>query len=177
MTIYFDTEKQAYSNKQTLLTWGKVYLTECTDEQFEDFQQGKLIFDENDNLVENPKYEEEKAEEERARINMLMLTGADVERAIYKDCGMDFEDVVALLETKYADVIDVKAVKIELKANNFYRGNPYVVQIGTLLGYSSDDIDYLFEHKELPTKENEGTVKDNLTVDETTEETSASDEE
>lgn len=59
MTIYFDTEKQAYSNKQTLLTWGKVYLTECTDEQFEDFQQGKLIFDENDNLVENPKYEEE----------------------------------------------------------------------------------------------------------------------
>ena len=90
---------------------------------------------------------------------------------------MDFEDVVALLETKYADVIDVKAVKIELKANNFYRGNPYVVQIGTLLGYSSDDMDYLFEHKELPTKEDEGTVKDDLTVDETTEETSVIDEE
>lgn len=123
------------------------------------------------------KTEEEKAEEERARINMLMLTGADVERAIYKDCGMDFEDVVALLETKYADVIDVKAVKIELKANNFYRGNPYVVQIGTLLGYSSDDMDYLFEHKKLPTKEDEGIVKDNLTVDGTTEETSAVDEE
>ena len=62
MTIYFDTEKQAYSNKQTLLNWGKVYLTECTDEQFEDFQKGKLIFDENDNLVENPKYDEELVE-------------------------------------------------------------------------------------------------------------------
>lgn len=123
------------------------------------------------------KTDEEKVEEERARINMLMLTGADVERAIYKNCGMDFEDVVAFLETKYADVIDVKAVKIELKANNFYRGNPYVVRIGTLLGYSSDDMDYLFEHKELPTKENEGTVKDDLTVGEETEETSVIDEE
>lgn len=121
--------------------------------------------------------EDEMAIQERARINMLMLTGADVERAIYKNCGMDFEDVVALLETKYADVIDVKAVKIELKANNFYRGNPYVVQIGTLLGYSSDDMDYLFEHKELPTKEDEGTVKDDLTVGEDTEETSVIDEE
>lgn len=123
------------------------------------------------------KTDEEKVEEERARINMLMLTGADVERAIYKNCGMDFEDVVAFLETKYADVIDVKAVKIELKANNFYRGNPYVVRIGTLLGYSNDDMDYLFEHKELPTKENEGTVKDDLTVGEETEVSSVVDKE
>ena len=46
--------------------------------------------------------------------------------------------------------IDIKALKIELKANNFYRGNDYVNQIGTLLGYSSDDLDYLFENGTLP---------------------------
>lgn len=69
MTIYFDTEKQAYSNKQTLLNWGKTYLTECTDEQAEDLQKGKLIFDEKDNLVENPNYEKQKQQEEKQARN------------------------------------------------------------------------------------------------------------
>ena len=86
----------------------------------------------------------------------LTLTAADVERAIYKAKGMDFDDIVeyveGLNESGSAD-IDIKALKIELKANNFYRGNDYVEQIGTLLGYSSDDLDYLFENGALPEAE------------------------
>ena len=66
---------------------------------------------------------------------------------------MDFDDIVetveAMNEAETAD-IDIKALKIELKANNFYRGNDYITQIGTLLGYSSDDLDYLFENGALP---------------------------
>ena len=51
--------------------------------------------------------EEEKAEQERERINMLFMTGADVERAIYKVKGMDFYDILKMM----AEVqnIDVKA--------------------------------------------------------------------
>ena len=62
---------------------------------------------------------------------------------------MDFEDILEQLGSYAAEQLgglDLKALKIELKANNFYRGNPYVIQIGTLLGFSSEQLDYLFEH-------------------------------
>ena len=99
-------------------------------------------------IIVNPNYAQEQAAKERERINMLYLTAADVERAIYKDKGLDFEDILAMLDN-YPE-IDKKAVRIEFKANNFYRGNPYVIQIGALLEYTSEQLDYLFEHKEFP---------------------------
>lgn len=116
-------------------------------------------------------YEAEQKAKEKERISMLSLTAADVERAIYKAKGMDFEDILELVSNLVdtpsqpsplgeggASEIDVKALKIELKANNFYRGNPYVDLVGGLLGYSSDDLDYLFEHGELPKKNEESKV-------------------
>ena len=42
-------------------------------------------------------------------------------------------------------VVDIKALKIELKANNFYRGNPYVQQIGQLLGFTNEQLNEFFE--------------------------------
>lgn len=99
-------------------------------------------------------------QKERERISMLSLTSADVERAIYKAKGMDFDDVIAAVEAANeaaaisedgtTSAIDIKALKIELKANNFYRGNPYIDAVGAILGYTSEEIDYLFENKELP---------------------------
>lgn len=93
---------------------------------------------------------EEIQQKERARIAMLSLTAADVERAIYKAKGMDFEDVISLVEAQVLaegeqPSIDVKALKIELKANNFYRGNPYIEQVGALLGFTSGQLDEFFE--------------------------------
>ena len=44
-----------------------------------------------------------------------------------------------------AGVLDIKALKIELKANHFYRGNPYVDAIGGLLGFTSEQLDKFFE--------------------------------
>ena len=41
--------------------------------------------------------------------------------------------------------IDIKALKIELKANNFYRGNPYVDTVGALLGFTKKQLDNFFE--------------------------------
>ena len=102
-------------------------------------------------IVLNPNYEQEQEQKERERIAQLYLTAADVERAIYKDKGLDFEDILVMLDN--FPEIDKKAVRIEFKANNFYRGNPYVNQIGTLLGYSQAQLDYLFEHKEFPPEE------------------------
>ena len=108
----------------------------------------KLVNDEVvDNIIE---YEKEQAQIEKERIAMLNLTRADVERAIYKARGMDFDDVIAFLEAQPLSEdgtpqVDIKALKIELKANNFYRGNPYVAKVGEILGFSKNQLDAFFE--------------------------------
>ncbi len=89
--------------------------------------------------------EEEIAQIEAQRIAMLSLTGADVERGIYKAKGMDFDDIIAYVTQLQPEGLDIKALKIELKANNFYRGNPYVGAVGSLLGFSKEQLDKFFE--------------------------------
>lgn len=102
-------------------------------------------------IVKNPEPTEEEIAQRKAQLN---LTAADVERAIYKAKGMDFDDVVAIVEqynqtepiseTGESTSIDIKALKIELRANNFYRGNPYIDMVGTLLGLTSEQLDEFF---------------------------------
>lgn len=96
-------------------------------------------------LVLNPNYEAEKEAKRQQEIAMLSLTSADVERGIYKATGKDFDDVIALVTQLQPEGLDIKALKIELKANNFYRGNPYVDAVGSLLGFSKEQLDLFFE--------------------------------
>lgn len=100
--------------------------------------------------------EEELQQKKQERLAMLNMTGADVERAIYKVKGIDFDDILAMVKDN--PVIDEKALKIEFKANNFFRGNPYIEQIGALLGFTSEMLDRFFDTKdyhELIAKEGE----------------------
>lgn len=103
-----------------------------------------------DKFVFADEHQDDIERKERERIGELTLTAADVERAIYKAKGMDFEDVIEYVKNSGYVGLDVKSLKIELKANNFYRKHPYIDAIGMILGYTSEDMDYLFEHKELP---------------------------
>ena len=105
-------------------------------------------------FADTEEYEQEQAQKETERIAKLNLTAADVERAIYKAKGLDFDDVIALVEQANeamplaegeVPAIDIKALKIELKANNFYRGNPYIDAVGTLLGFTKQQLDEFFE--------------------------------
>ena len=88
---------------------------------------------------------EELEMQESERIARLYLTGADVERGIYQAKGMDFDDIMAFVMANPPAGLDVKALKIELKANHFYRGNPYVNAVGALLGFTSEMLDKFFE--------------------------------
>ena len=94
------------------------------------------------------KTDEQKELEEAERVGNLNLTGADVERGIYQAKGMDFDDILAFVMANPPQGLDVKALKIELKANNFYRGNPYVEAVGALLGFTSEQLDAFFETKD-----------------------------
>ena len=102
---------------------------------------------EGDEVIDNnEEYQQEQVKKEAERIAMLNMTGADVERAIYKVKGIDFDDILAMVKDNPA--IDEKALKIEFKANNFFRGNPYIEQVGALLGFTSEMLDKFFETKD-----------------------------
>lgn len=101
--------------------------------------------------------EEEIAVKERERKDAMTLTPADVERALYKAKEMDFEDLKALI-VQALPTVDIKALSIEFRAKDFYRGAEanglrLFDVVGQLLGYTSEDMDYLFVHKELPESE------------------------
>jgi len=94
-------------------------------------------------LVLNPDYEQEEEQKHREYLNNLSLTKREVFLALYKDKGITPEQLKA-------GITDPEAL-IEFEyANDYFRGNPLITIIGQSLGYSSDDLDYLFEHKELP---------------------------
>ena len=108
----------------------------------------------NGNIILNPNYEQEQQAKERERLDALTLTPADVERALYKAKGMDFEDLKALI-VQQIPTIDIKGLSIEFRAKDFYRGAMASGMrlfdvVGALLGYTPNDMDYLFENKELP---------------------------
>ncbi len=106
------------------------------------------------------KTDEQKAKEERECIALLNMTGADVERAIYKVKGIDFDDILAMVKDNPA--IDEKVLKIEFKANNFFRGNPYISQVGLLLGFTEGMLDKFFD-----TKDYQYLTKKTLTINST----------
>lgn len=108
-------------------------------------KKGYVIEETETSLVALGVTAEEKQQQEQQRIAMLSLTSADVERGIYKATGKDFDDIVAMVTQLQPVGIDIKALKIELKANNFYRGNPYVDSVGSLLGFTKEQLDMFFE--------------------------------
>ena len=96
-----------------------------------------------ENIVLDPDYEEKQAEKERERIAQLSLTKREVFLALYKDKGITPKQIKAQIESPQA------LIEFEY-ANDYFRGNPLIDLIGQTLGYTSSDLDYLFEHKELP---------------------------
>ena len=138
--------------------------------------QDEYVLDGEEYVLKDEAWEEKQAQKERERIAKLYLTGADVERGIYQAKGMDFEDILAFVMANPPVGLDVKALKIELKANHFYRGNPYVNAVGSLLGFTSEQLDKFFETNDYtylipePVVDNsEGTTEENSVIEDVTE--------
>lgn len=133
---------------------GNPVLDENGEQVFEDVEVEKEIPKYRTEIVTHTGYnlqawgytEEELAQQKKECLAMLNMTGADVERAIYKVKGIDFDDILAMVKDNPA--IDEKALKIEFKANNFFRGNPYIEQVGALLGFTSEMLDKFFDTKD-----------------------------
>ena len=124
-----------------------------TDEQAQKIKEDNLFYIiSNNTLIENPNYEHDKQERERQRKDQLTLTPADVERALYKAKGMDFDDLKALI-VQALPTIDIKELSIEFRAKDFYRGAMangirLFDVVGQLLNISSEQLDRFFETKD-----------------------------
>lgn len=113
----------------------------------EDYEAGKYIVVEG-KLTLNENFEEEQKEQERQRLDMLSLSKREVFLALYEAKGITPDELKK-------QITDPKAL-IEFEfANDYYRGNPLINQVGALLGITPDELDYLFQNKKLPEVEND----------------------
>lgn len=94
-------------------------------------------------------YAAEQAEKERERIMNLSLTKADVLLALYADKGLAPDDIKAMLKDNVPALI-----KFDY-ASSYYRGDEVVIALGTALGYTAEEMDYLFENKKFPENQTE----------------------
>ena len=85
--------------------------------------------------------DEEIAEQERKRINLLSMTKREMFLGLYQAKGItpdmlktQITDPQALIEFEYA--------------NDYYRGNPLIDTIGTQSGFTSEQLDKFFETKD-----------------------------
>ena len=85
--------------------------------------------------------EEEQAQKERERLNMLSMTKREMFLGLYQAKGItpdmlkaQITDPQALIEFEYA--------------NDYYRGNPLIDAIGGQLGFTSEQLDKFFETKD-----------------------------
>ena len=99
-------------------------------------------------LALNPDFEQEQAQKEKERIAKLKLTKREVFLALYNAQEITPDAV-------RAQITDIPALIEFDYATEYYRGNPLIDTIGGMLGYTSEDLDYLFVNKKFPQKEEE----------------------
>lgn len=89
---------------------------------------------------------DELAQKERQRLDLLNLTKADVLLALYHDKGITPDDIKEMLKDNVPALI-----KFDY-ASTYYRGDAVVNTLGLALGYTTEEMDYLFENKTFPKK-------------------------
>ena len=95
---------------------------------------------------------EETPEEKRERINSLNLTKADFWIALL-DGGITKDMVKEKIQLIPDEILKIKTLIRLDEADHFWRGDASMDVIGAMFGITSDDLDYLFENKALPSKE------------------------
>lgn len=130
---------------------------ETTQEMYNNYVEDNLryVWD-GEEVIPNPNYEEEAAARHREELDQLSLTPADVERALFDAKEMDFDDLKALI-VQHLPQVNLKRLSIEFRARDFYRGAMFgnirlFDTVGALLGFTPEDMDYLFLNGSLPDK-------------------------
>ena len=137
--IYFDSNKKAYGyfiensicsiDDETWSNYAGTDKWDIIDGLFTD-------------ITNTPEYIEKEKEKAKLELAMKSLTKREVFLAIYRDKGITPEQIRSMIGDNQEALIEFDY------ANDYYRFNPLISSIGASLGYSEEDIDYLFINKE-----------------------------
>ena len=133
--VLFDEDKQKLQNTIIFIPQYAGLEIKETERPIVDFQ-----------FADTEEYEQEQAQKERQRLDLLNLTKADVLLALYQDKGLTPDDIKAMLKDNVPALI-----KFDY-ASSYYRGDDVVNALGLALGYTTEEMDYLFENKKFPEK-------------------------
>lgn len=119
----------------------------CYIEEIQPLEDGTRQFEIKEVLPYTPPIETE--EERKARINSLTLNSTTFYKEVLRTSNKSSNDIQQLIQnnttlTNYQK----ESLFIDLqKSYTLVRGSYFVITLGTLLNYTSEDLDYLFEHK------------------------------
>ena len=144
--VLFDKDRQKLENTLLFMPQYQGLEIKETSRPIENFQ-----------FADTEEYQQEQTQKERQRLDLLSLTKADVLLALYQDKGITPEDIKTMLKDNVPALI-----KFDY-ASSYYRGDEVVNALGLALGYTTEEMDYLFENKAFPPKVEEPTDTDSDT--------------
>lgn len=130
--VLFDEDKQKLEN--TLL-----FTPQFSKEDIKTTTREIVEFEGNYYFATSKEYKDLKTKADAEKLARYSLTKREVFLAIYQDKGITPEQIRAQISTEEG--------KIEFDyANDYFRGNPLIDQIGLALGYTTEQLNYLFEN-------------------------------
>lgn len=120
--------------------------------EIQEVEEGYVVYD--FKLMTVEEMEEKEKQKERERLNLLSMTKREMFLGLYQAKGIT-PDILK------AQISDPKAL-IEFEyANEYFRGNPLIDEIGAKLGFETKQLDKFFEtkdyHELLPIEEENST--------------------
>ena len=125
--VLFDEDKQKLQNTIAFMPQYQGLEVKETERPIVDFQ-----------FADTEEYEQEQAQKERNRLDLLSLTKREVFLGLYQAKGITPAQIKAQ--------ISAPAALIEFEyANDYFRGNPLINTVGQALGITSDQLDKFFD--------------------------------
>ena len=119
----------------------------CYIEEIQPLEDGTRQFEIKEVLPYTPPVETE--EERKARINALTLPNTTLFKEVLRTSGKTKSDIQTIIQSNITLTnIQKEGLLIDLQGSyTFTRGSYFVVTLGTLLNYTTEQLDYLFEHR------------------------------
>ena len=119
----------------------------CYIEEIQPLEDGTRQFEIKEVLPYTPPIETE--EERKARINALTLNSTTFFKEVLRTSGKTKSDIQIIIQSDITLTnIQKESILIDIQnGTTFIRGSYFVITLGTLLNYTTEQLDYLFEHK------------------------------
>ena len=111
--------------------------------------QDEYVLDGEEYVLNDENYKQKQQAQELARINSLTLPSTTFFKEVLRTSGKTKSDIQTIIQSNIALTnIQKESILIDIQnGTTFTRGSYFVVTLGTLLNYTTEQLDYLFEHK------------------------------